>query len=296
MKREIVIDTGCLHRLNDDKKVLKLIKDCGFKCYDMTLFWKGTTEHIGVGPDYEENALKLRKYADSLGLKCEQAHSYFTGGLSEEAFKNRYDFIPKEIHIASILGAKCIVVHAINEYSFNENIEYIKRFIPFAHKYNIKIAIENCWGVKDNKPCPMTTSRPNEFVKFLDTLNDDHVVACLDIGHAEMNQLGTSAVEMIKALGNRLYCLHIHDNDKWCDAHQMPYTHKIPWKSILEELKKSGYKGNITFEVETCYNKGECPEASLPLELYPAFLKLQLEIGKYFVNFLDKKEKTLNEN
>lgn len=287
MSRKIVIDTGCLHRIGDDYKVLKLIKDCGFECYDATLFWKGETEHIGVGPDYEENAKKLRAYADSIGLTCEQAHSYFTSGLDEEAFKRRYDYIPKEFHIASILGAKSIVVHPINEYSFEQNLEYIKRFIPFAHKYNILMAIENVWGVENDKICPVTTSRPDEFVRFLDTLNDDHVVACLDIGHAEMNQLGTSSIEMIKALGKRLYCLHIHDNNKWCDAHEIPYTHDIPFNAILEELKKSGYKGNITFEVETCYCKGGRPEASLPFELYPAFIKLQLEIGKYFADYLN---------
>lgn len=289
MNRKIVIDTGCLHELGDDKKALNLIKEAGFDSYDMTLFWKGVTEHIGTGPDYVKNAIKLKEYADSLGLTCEQAHAYFTGGRDEDALKRRYEFIPIDMHIASILGAKAIVVHAINEFNFEENVEFIQRFIPFAYKYNIKIAVENCWGVTDNKPSPMTTSTPESFVRFLDTINDPYVVACLDIGHAEMNQMGTSAVEMIKALGKRLYCLHIHDNDKWCDAHQMPYTHKIPFATILKELKANDYQGNITFEVETCYSKGECPEAQLPLELYPAFIKLQLEIGKYFIDYLDKK-------
>lgn len=288
MNRKIVIDTGCLYRLGDDKKALKMIKEAGFSFYDITLFLKGVTEHIGTGLDYVDNALRLKEYADSIGLTCEQAHAYFTGGISEESFKYRYDYIPKDIHIASILGAKAIVIHAVNEYSFEENIEYIRRFIPYAHKYNIKIAVENCWGVKDGKICPMSTSTPESFVRFIDTINDPYVVACLDIGHAEMNQLGTSAEEMIKALGNRLYCLHIHDNDKWSDSHQIPYTHKIPFSRVLKALKDINYQGNITFEVETCYNKGECPDAELPFELYPAFLRLQYEIGKYFVEYLDK--------
>lgn len=286
--RKIIIDTGCIHELGSDKAVLDMLRKAGFRYYDATLFWKGTTEHIGTGPDYPENAKKLRKYADSIGIKCEQAHAYFTGGRDEDSLKRRYEYIPIDMHVASILGAKVIVIHAVNEFSFEENVEFIQRFIPYAYKYNIKIAVENCWGVTDNKPSPMTTSTPDSFVKFLDTINDPHVVACLDIGHAEMNQMGTSAEEMIKALGPRLYCLHIHDNDKWSDAHQIPYTHKIPFSRVLKALKEIGYKGNITFEVETCYSKGECPDAQLPFELYPAFLRLQLEIGKYFVNYLDK--------
>lgn len=286
--RKIVIDTGCLHRLGDDKKVLKLIKEAGFDHYDATLFWKGVTEHIGTGPDYVQNANKLKEYADSLGLTCEQAHAYFCGGNDENSFKYRYEYTPIDMHIASILGAKAIVIHPVNGISFDENIEFIKKFIPYAKKYNIKIAVENCWDVKDDKPYPMCTSTPESFVKFIDAINDPFVVACLDIGHAEMNQLGTSAEEMIKALGPRLYCLHIHDNDKWCDAHQIPYTHKIPYSRVLNALKEINYKGNITFEVETCYSKGECPDAELPFELFPAFLKLEYEIGKYFSDFLDK--------
>lgn len=289
MSRKVVIDLGALHRYGDEYAILKLLKDCNVSFYDATLFWKGVTEHIGTEKDYAVNAKNLRKYADSLGLSCEQAHAYFTGGIDKDAMKRRYEYIPIDIHIASILGAKAIVIHLINEFTFEQNLEFIKTFIPYAHKYNIKIAVENCWGVKDDKPCAMTTSTPNEFVRFLDTINDEYVVACLDIGHAEMNQLGTSAVEMIKALGNRLFCLHIHDNDKWSDSHQMPYTHKIPYETILKELKNSNYQGNITFEVETCYSKGECPEAQLPLELFPAFIKLELEIGKYFINYLDNK-------
>lgn len=287
MSRKVVIDTGCLYRLKDDKKVLDMIKCCGGDAYDMTLFWKGVTEHIGVGEDYVVKAKKLRKYADSIGLTCEQAHAFFTGGTSEEAFQKRYDYIPKEMHIASILGAKAIVIHPINEYSFEENLHYIRYFIKYAHEYNIKIAVENTWGVSDGHIVRVTTSYPESFVKFLDEINDPYVVACLDIGHAEMNQLNTSAVDMIHALKDRLYCLHVHDNDKWCDAHQIPYTHKIPYAKILDALKEINYKGDITFEVETCYNKGEDPSAELPLELFPAFVKLELEIGRYFVNYLD---------
>lgn len=289
MERKVVIDTGCLYRLNSDYKVLDLIKSVGFKYFDLSLFWIDTTEHIGVGDDYIENAKALRKYADSLGLECVQSHSYFTNGISEEVMNKRYHYIQKEMRIAKIMGAKSIVIHPILEYSFDQNIEYIKRFIPLAHELDIIIDIENIWATNsENKICPMCTSTPESFVRFLDTLNDDHVLACLDIGHAEMNQMGTSAVDMIKALSKRIYCLHIHDNDKWCDAHQIPYTQKINFNAILRALKDIDYKGDITFEVETCYNRGENPDANLPFELFQAFAKLELEIGNYFVKYLDE--------
>lgn len=283
------MDHGCLHNLKSDELAFKALKEGGFTHFDYTLFWKGETEHIGVGDDFRENAKKTRKLFEKYGLTCEQTHAYFTGGISEESIKNRTEYIKKDIEITSILGATITVVHPINEWSWEENFEWIKtNFLPVAHQFGVKIAIENTWGVKDNKIVRMCTSTPEDFTSFIDAFNDDMVCAVLDIGHAEMNQLGTSAVEMIKALGPRLQALHIHDNDKWCDAHQIPYTQKINFSKVLEALKEINYQGNITFEVETCYSRGEDPSASLPFELYPAFIRLQHEIGEYFANYLDK--------
>lgn len=285
MKRKVVIDTGALYRLGHEKEALKMLKKCGCKYYDITLFWKGVVEHIGVGDDYREKAKELREFADSLNMKCEQAHAYFTNGTSEEVMNTRIYNISKEIEIASIMGAKGIVIHPIIEYSFNQNIEFIKKFIPLAHKFKIKLLIENIWG-RDEKgePAPMCTSTPKDFVRFIDTLNDKYVAACLDIGHAEMSNMHTSAPEMIHALGRRLQALHIHDNNRYHDQHQVPYTNQIDFEKILIALKEEGYKGNVTFEVETCYQNNDM---HLPFELYPAFIKLELEIGKYFASFLD---------
>lgn len=287
--RKVVIDTGALYRLNDDRKVLDAIKEGGFKYFDLTLFWKGTTEHIGTGPDCLENAKKLKEYADSLGLECEQSHAYFTSGIDEAAMARRYDYIPKDMRIASIMGAKSIVLHPVSEFTYEENIEFVKRFIPLAHELDIKICVENIWHFSGGKVFPICTTSPESFVKFLDEINDPYVVACLDIGHAEMDDNIVSAVKMIRALGSRLYALHIHDNNKKNDSHQLPFTQQINFYEILEALKEIKYPGNITFEVETCYNRGENPRMSLPFELIPAFVRIEREIGQFFSDYLDKK-------
>lgn len=287
--RKVVIDTGALYRLGDDRKVLDAIKEGGFEYFDLTLFWKGVVEHIGVGEDCYDNAEALREYADSIGLKCEQSHAYFTFGVSEDALQRRYEFIPKEMKIASIMGAKGIVIHPVTEFDFNQNVEFIKRFVPLAHELDIKICVENVWHFENGKHLPVCTTTPDSFVKFLDTINDPYVVACLDIGHAEIGGEITNAIDMIKALGPRLYALHIHDNNKEQDSHQLPFTQSINFIGVLDALKEINYQGNITFEVETCYNRGENPKKSLPFELYPAFIKMEKDIGQYFVNYLDSK-------
>ena len=71
-----------------------------------------------------------------------------------------------------------------------------------------------------------------------------------DVGHAEMKGSDTTAVEMIKALDHRLQALHIHDNDKWHDSHQIPFSMDIDFVPIVKALKEIDYKGYFTLEVD----------------------------------------------
>ena len=89
---------------------------------------------------------------------------------------------------------------------------------------------------------------PESFNAHLDAVNDDYFVACLDIGHAEMKGSNTTAVEMIKALGSRLKALHIHDNDKLHDSHQIPFSMNIDFAPIVKALQEINYDGYFTLE------------------------------------------------
>ena len=55
---------------------------------------------------------------------------------------------------------------------------------------------------------------------------------------------------MIRALGHRLQALHIHDNDRWHDSHQIPFSMSIDFAPIAAALKEIGYKGWFTLEAD----------------------------------------------
>ena len=94
-------------------------------------------------------------------------------------------------------------------------------------------------------------SHHDDFVAHLDAVNDEFFTACLDIGHAEMKGLETSAPEMIRAIGKRLGALHLHDNDRWHDLHQIPFAGSIDWVAVTKALKEVDYKGEMTLEADT---------------------------------------------
>jgi sugar phosphate isomerase/epimerase len=66
-----------------------------------------------------------------------------------------------------------------------------------------------------------------------------------------MKGLETSAPEMIRAIGKRLGALHLHDNDRWHDLHQIPFAGSIDWVAVTKALKEVDYKGEMTLEADT---------------------------------------------
>ena len=85
-------------------------------------------------------------------------------------------------------------------------------------------------------------------MKHLELVNDPWLVACLDLGHADMMGSGDGAVNMIHALGSHLQALHIHDNDQINDSHQIPFSMSMDFEAIAKALKAVGYSGYLTLE------------------------------------------------
>ena len=55
---------------------------------------------------------------------------------------------------------------------------------------------------------------------------------------------------MIHTLGHHLQALHIHDNDRWHDSHQIPFSMQIDFVPIVKALKEIDYQGYFTLEAD----------------------------------------------
>jgi sugar phosphate isomerase/epimerase len=135
--------------------------------------------------------------------------------------------------------------------------------LPFAKECGVKIATENMWGWDDtlDQSSFAACATSESFLEHLELVNDDHFVACLDLGHAEMRGSGSGAANMIRALGHHLQALHIHDNDQWKDSHMPPFTMNIDFAEIVKALKEINYTGDLTLEADAYlpkyYNNAE---------------------------------------
>lgn len=77
---------------------------------------------------------------------------------------------------------------------------------------------------------------------------------------------------------DRIFAVHLHDNDKSYDLHLLPFDGTIDWKYVMNKLKECNYNEPITMEL--CYRYGYL---NIPLD---EFYNVGYERGKELAKIL----------
>jgi len=241
-----------------EEKAIELYAKAGFDAWDFSMFamckydWSKKTlldnSHPLAGSNYLAFARRLKQTGLDNGIICNQSHAPFPTSCPEIR-----SYLKRAIECTAEAGGQICIIHPDNNKSPEENAEMYGELLPFAKGCGVKIATENMWNWDDEKghSCFAACATPESFCRHIDVLDDDYLVACLDIGHAEMKGSQTSAAEMIHALGSRLQALHIHDNDKLHDSHQIPFSMDIDFDATIKALKDINYSGYFTLEADS---------------------------------------------
>ena len=244
-------------RIIGEEKTIEYLAKAGFNAWDFSMFsmcrydWKTRTllenSHPLAGNEYLRFSRNLKRIGLDNGIVCNQSHAPFPTSCKEIR-----SYYKRAIECTAEAGGEICIIHPDNNKSPEENAEIYLELLPFAKGHGVKIATENMWNWDNQKDesCFAACATPDSFCKHIDVVGSEWLVACLDIGHAEMRGSNTSAVQMVKALGSRLQALHIHDNDQWHDSHQIPFSMNIDFVPIVEALKEIDYKGYFTLEAD----------------------------------------------
>lgn len=240
-------------------KIIEITSKAGFDALDFAFFNPKYFDEETDSKIFEENFKTLRKKVEDKNMIFNQAHAPYptsTGDINEE--KLIFKKLTRSMRNASYLGIDKIVVHPCHHLSYSSyenreklfeiNMEFYNSLKPYCEEYNIKIALENMWGRTGNmKINHSTCSTPGEFIRYVDSLDNEWFTACLDIGHTML--VCEDAADFIRKLGNkRLTVLHVHDVDGITDTHTIPYGGICNWEEITKALKEIDYKGDFTFE------------------------------------------------
>ena len=253
MKISTEIDSIAMHI--GEEKAVELVAKTGFDAWDFSMFEMCNnkngvlvpTNHPTAQSNYLAFARRLKQIGLDNGIICNQGHAPFPSSPKSK------DWLKRAIECLAEAGGEICIIHPMNNGTPQENAEMYFELLPFAKEHNVKIATENMfnWSTLLNHAKFAACATPKSFNDHLDAVNDDHFVACLDIGHAEMKGSKTNAPEMIRALGKRLKALHIHDNDKLHDSHQIPFSMNVDFVAVVDALKEIRYDGYFTLEASS---------------------------------------------
>ena len=112
----------------------------------------------------------------------------------------------------------------------------------FASSHSIRIAIEPA----DRYETDLINTIPDA-LRMIDQLGHANLGVVLDTGHSHV--VGESAVEVVPIAQDRLFHVHIDDNNGLRDQHLIPGQGNIDFVPFLEALEKSNYRGYLGVEL-----------------------------------------------
>lgn len=114
----------------------------------------------------------------------------------------------------------------------------LRRFVRIAEaaeRYGIYLGLEN--------------SVFPEYLQFIfDNIKSKYIGFCYDSGHENAFAPGFG---YLSKFGDRLFALHLHDNDGVDDQHTVPFSGNIDWISMVKELKKTATLESCIYGEET---------------------------------------------
>lgn len=181
--------------------------------------------------------------------------------LVERYIKNITDCEKNEIPMVVIhLSSKSVAP------SYGEiGLKRLRTIADYAESINMKVAFEN------NKI-------PGYPDYVIENLKNKNVGLCFDVGHWHAHFKDELDFKKFK---DRVFAIHLHDNNGQDDLHLMPFDGTVNWKLAIEKIKECNYKGPVTLEI--CYNRQY-------KELYiDEFYSRGYEIGNILAEQFDKK-------
>ena len=180
------------------------------------------------------------------------------------------DRYKKDIKDCKDNGISMVVMHVVKKRDlaeYNElGLKRIQELADYAKSQGVKIAFEN-------------TNVKGYLEYVIKNIKNDNVGICFDCGHYHVHFNDEFDFPLFK---NRIFAVHLHDNDQSDDQHLLPFDGTLDWEKVIKNLKECNYNGPITLEL--CYRNDY-------MEMSPEdFYKKGYEIGEKLQEMFESKE------
>lgn len=277
-----ICNLGGYSRFNENR-FLKM-RECGFEAVDYCL--ADTESELYTLPEAQANRVldgELEAIT-SAGLFVSQVHGPWRWPADDatvSARSERMEKMLRSMEMSLKLGCKNWVIHPLAPCGWSEantdaakttwdvNLEFMLRITQYAKERDITVCFENM-------PMPQfSIAAPEDTLKFVRQINDEHFRICFDTGHAQV--FTDEAVgDAVRKLGEYIRVFHIHDSKWKLDLHLFPFMGVIDWADFSAAVKEIGYSG--VFSLETG------PSANLSDELFANTGKLLCNYAEHIIN------------
>lgn len=220
--------------------------------------------------DWDVSQEEQLKYARKKGLNIIFAHLGYQNinDIWIEQETNIVERYKNDIKICHENNIPMVVMHITSKSEapmYNETgLKRIKEVCDYAKTLNIKVAFENT-KIKGYQ----------EYI--IENINNLNVGICFDSGHCHAHFKDEFDFNKFK---NRIFAVHLHDNDQSDDQHLLPFDGTIDWNKTIKKLKDNNYNGPITLEIH--YHRDY---VNMDInEFYKKGYKIALKIKEIFEN------------
>ena len=261
---KISVSTGFADRFNlDIYSAIEIVVKTHIRIVELWSLYYGKTKHFDWS---NKNVVKdIKNFLNKFNLDVYSIHTPFSAdyefpsedkNILSQLINDTKDVIVS----ATILGAKCVVVHPASKpetskYHLQKEV-YQKRFettkivieelaeFIVKNNFSVKIALENqlphiMFGYFD------------ELVELIEKNKYKNIFGiCLDTSHAEMTY-NTDLPQKLSYITKYIISTHISDTDGTTDAHLVPSEGKILWDKLVPVLSQIPEDVPLTLEVLT---------------------------------------------
>ncbi|MEM7537147.1 MAG: sugar phosphate isomerase/epimerase family protein, partial [Chloroflexota bacterium] len=248
---DYIIDHG------DPSPYLRRIADAGFTHIHWCHHWR--SDFLYAKPEIDQ----IRQWLHEYGLTLNDVHGSegiekFWYSSKEYARLAGVELVQNRIDFAAELGGDAIVMHVYpeprdaeqNQLFWGQLRKTLDAIQPYALERGVRIAVENLIdfaGVKAGiVAMDMADDNFDTIEKLFALYPPEFLGTCYDSGHGH---LGYDRMERLDAVKDRLYCLHLHDNDSTSDDHRLVFQDAIRWDRLAELIAHSVYAKPLSLEV-----------------------------------------------
>ncbi len=191
--------------------------------------------------DWEISQQEQLDECRKLGLNVIFAHLGYQGinnlWLNNEDGEKLVERYINDLRICKDNGINLVCMHLTSKSVAPKDgdigIVRLRKIVSYAESIGMRIGFEN-------------TKIPGFLEYVLENIQSDSIGICLDSGHYHAHYHDELDFSLFK---DKIFCVHLHDNNGVEDEHLIPFDGNIDWKQLLKHLKSCNYNGLITMEL-----------------------------------------------